>query len=163
MRIQDNVAGNIDNDGGSDFTVAGHLGVVIFRRNVSMHVASQVGSEGSIVVWTGANKGTYRNHKGLTTSKVILQGHVVVHPKADRDHVAISGVQTVEIHDGFCIAGNRAALGLDAPYGGKIKNGRECFYLPPLVSAYTGFKSSSRMRRGTARLTNKKIDHLGCR
>ncbi len=164
LLIEGNTATNIDLDGGSDFTVAGHLGVVILRDNHSTTNGIQAGQQGSIVVWSDENPahGIYTNPNGFTTNKVIIQDHGVNHPNADRDHVQISGAEVVEIRGSFLIVGNRTAFVFDSLFGGSIPNGSECFFQPQPVSQYGGFQSATKVKRGNTPLTNPQIDALFC-
>ncbi len=164
LLIEDNFATNIDNDGGSDFTVAGHLGVVIFRRNVSFQGPWQTGAQGSIVVYSddSPGHGVRLNANGYATNKVIVENHAVFAPNADRDHVMISGAEKVEIREAFYFIGNRTAFHFDAPYGGVIPNGDECFIMPPRVSVKDGFMSAFKAMRKAVPLSDVQLDALWC-
>lgn len=164
LLVEGNTATNVDLDGGSDFTVAGHLGVVIFRGNFSTTNGIQAGQQGSIVVWTDADPvhGIYTNANGYTTNKVIIQNHAVNHPNADRDHIAISGAEEVEIRNSFIISGNRTAFCFNSPFGGPIPCGSICFFQPAPVSQYTGFQSAIKVTINGAVLTDPQIDALHC-
>ncbi len=165
LLIAHNIATNIDGSGGSDFTVAGHLGVVIFRANVSLQGYWQTGSQGSVVVYTNENPahGVHLNANGYSTNKVIMQRHFVFAPNADRDHVTITGAEEVEVRDAFLIGGNRIAFYFDETlYGGSIPNGKVCFLLPPPVSNSQGFLSIGDVRRAGKFLSGPEIDALWC-
>ncbi|MFG0318303.1 MAG: hypothetical protein ACF8XB_13590 [Planctomycetota bacterium JB042] len=164
LLVEGNLATNVDGSGGSDFTVAGHLGTVIFRKNVSYQGAGQSGSQGSIVVYTDASPrhGAHLDDAGFSTTKVIVQGHTVVAPDADRDHVMLSGAATVEIRDGFLVVGSRTAFHFDSEYGGPVKNGSECFVTAGPASSHPGFMSALKVRRSKVVLSPMQIDALWC-
>ncbi len=164
LLVEGNLATNVDGSGGSDFTVAGHLGTVIFRNNVSYQGAGQSGSQGSIVVYTddSAEHGAHLSDAGYSTDRVIVQGHMVFAPDADRDHVMLSGVEEVEIRDGFLVIGSRTAFHFDAEFGGPVKNGTECFVTPVPASIHPGFMSALMVRRAKAVLAPMQIDALWC-
>jgi hypothetical protein len=92
---------------------------------------------------------------------VIIQDHTVNMPNGNRGHVMLEGIKTLEIRDGFSIAGNQAAFILDHT-GNAQPNGNECFMLSQPLSQYGGFQSAVKVRRGTTNLTNAQIDALWC-
>lgn len=164
LLIEGNLATYFDGSGGSDFSVAGHHGLVIFRHNVSYQGLGQTGSQGSIVVYTDdtAPHGAYFNDAGYSTTKVIIQGHIVYAPNADRDHVMISGAGEVEVRDEFLIFGSRTAFHFDTTYGGTVPNGSECFVSPVPTSIHPGFMSALKVRRAAVIQSTAQIDALWC-
>lgn len=139
--------------GGSGITVAGHLGCV------DIDDYEYKGDLGAVVFWSDTSKGLHLTPDGFTCPQAILKNIRVNSPNADRNHVAISGVGVVEIHD-FQINGGKTAFSFDDTFGGPIDNGEERFCLPPLVSQYAGFQSNGKVKRNNQPLSDQQIDAL---
>ena len=151
--------------GGSDFTLVGCRGLAAFV-DCESHGAQhgQLRSNGAIVAWTDKGHGAYLTPTGYSHRHVIVSGFKCDHPNANRNHAAFSGVEKLEILDGFEIKGNRTAICLDTPWGGGIDNGtveieRETAGAP--LSGHSGFQSGVKMSKGTRNLTNPEIDAYG--
>ncbi|MEE8459845.1 MAG: VCBS repeat-containing protein [Phycisphaerales bacterium] len=177
--IEDVTIHDLTGDGGSGITVAGFLGDVWIRDITAIDNGP---FQGVITVWTDAgwNHGAYLytgDDGGLYSQRsVTLEDIHVDLPQSDRDHVAISGVELVRIHD-FSIAGNRTAFSLDSVYGAAqlsnslcvidgvvarsnalIVNGTVDFYVERPLSQYGGWNSNGKIKVGTNTLSNAQID-----
>ncbi len=173
-------------DGGSGISVAGHLGDLVFRDIVAREDRSNAGSHGAIVVWTDADpaKGVYLytgdDGQLYSTRSVVIESVDVDLPRADRSHIAISGVEHVRIDD-FQIRGNRAAFSLDSSFGSplisgqaivdgnlvnldneQIDNGRVGFRAPCPLSDFTGFQSNISVKENMSVLSDNEIDTRWC-
>jgi hypothetical protein len=132
--------------GGSDFTIAGHLGVVKLIDCESIGNPNK--SSGAIVVWTDDDPkkgGAYLNKNGYSTKKIIIQNFTSLHNKADRDHVQIAGCEKVVL-DEFDITGNKTAISLGWKDSGGIQNGSYKVKVACPFAAYEGFNSWEKMR-----------------
>jgi len=173
-------------DGGSGISVAGHLGDLVFRDVVVRENRSNAGSHGGIVVWTDADpeKGVYLytgdDGQLYSTRSVLIESVDVDLPRADRAHVAISGVEHVRVDD-FQIRGNRAAFSFDNEFGSPtisglavvdgsprqlnnkhIDNGFVGFRVPCPLSGFMGFQSTISVMEDMGTLTSSQIDARWC-
>ncbi len=145
-------------DGGSGFTCVGHLG------DVNIDGLVYTGNLGAIVFWSNANDGLHTTPDGYATQALNLSNVYIDSPGADRAHIMISGVKTVNITD-FLITGNKIAFDFNSKYGGSIKNGTVNFTLSrgnhhSVLSQYPGFKSTYKIYKDQVKLTDNQIDTL---
>ncbi len=139
-------------------------GVIVVYTDASEHHGAYL--------YAGADAGLY------STRSVTIEDVYVDLPFPDRDHVAISGVEHVRIHD-FMIAGNRTAFVLDSSYGAPDMNNRLCvvdgvvtrtdglivngdveFFVPRPLSQYAGFQSAYKIKIWTNTLSDEQIDSM---
>jgi len=173
-------------DGGSGISVAGHLGDLIFRDIQVRENPANVGSHGAVVVWTDDDpqKGVYLytgdDGELYSTRSVLIESIDVDLPRADRSHVAISGVEHVRIDD-FQIRGNRTAFSFDSPFGSpvmsgpvivdgvlrnvhseRIDNGTVVYRTPCPLSQFVGFQSSISIQENMNLMSDSEIDLRWC-
>jgi len=142
-----NVLGNdVWAGGGSDFTIAGHLGIVLIEECQS--IGDPKKSSGAIAVWTDKDPkkgGAYLNKNGYSVDKIIIKDFIAIHPKSDRDHIQISGCERIVL-DGFDVTGNKTAISLGWNGSGGIHNGTYNVKTPCPFALYEGFNSWKKMR-----------------
>lgn len=157
---------NVWSQGGSDFTFAGiGEGTIYFMDNKSY--GSTNGSHGAFVCWSDAGHGLYLNENGYTTGGLVIRNFIVDHPNADRDHIAIAGVEHAILAN-WQVKGNRTALLLNSKYGGKIDNGYVGLYTRDgsLPSQSAGWQASNKVGKynfvtqQTKIFTNAEIDAM---
>ena len=173
-------------DGGSGITVAGHLGDVVFRNIQVREDPETKHSQGAIAVWTdnSRDKGTYlytgADGNFYSCPSVTIESLNIDLPHADRQHVAISGVENVFIEN-FQVSGNNAALVFDSPYGSatidgvanvdgqettlsgvKIVNGTIRFEEACPLSQYAGFQSRDKIVIGSTPMPDAEMDARWC-
>lgn len=157
---------NVGGQGGSDFTFAGiGPGTLWFFDNKS--IGAPTGSHGSFVCWSDKGHGLYVNKNGFSTGGLIIRNFIVNHPNADRDHMAIAGVEKVVITN-WNVTGNKTAIALNNKGTGNIDNGSVGLYVkggvPP--SQWSGWNSNVKMTKYNPQtdkktiLTNAQIDAL---
>ncbi len=157
LLFEDMTAYNVFGEGGSAFTVAGHLGALIFRN--CRVIEGPNGSHGAMAIWVddSPGHGAHFDADGFANGPVIIDDLRVYAPNADRNHVSISGARSLYV-DEFAIYGNRTAFlfkQLAWP------NGRIRFLVQDPVSQYPGFLTPWKIQwHATHNLTDAEIDAL---
>lgn len=149
------IATGVGGQGGSDFTFVGNgESPIYFVGNKSIDSV-----QGSFVHWTDKGHGVYLTSNGYSSSELIIHDFEVNCPSADREHMAIAGVENVIISD-WDITGNKPALVLNSPNGGGINNGTVGLYskIPPSQSP--GWKAYQKVKLGKSVLSDEQIDAL---
>lgn len=148
---------NVFGEGGYAFTIAGHLGGVIFRD--CRVIEGPNGSQGALVVWVDDSEphGAHLDGDGFATGPVILDNFRVYAPNADRSHVSISGARSVHI-DEFHIIGNQMAFRFRQK---EYPNGKIRFLVQDPVSSYPGFAAARKVQWSPGvDLSDAEIDSL---
>jgi len=148
---------NVKGDGGSAFTIAGHLGGIVLR-DCSV-IEGPNGSQGAVAIWVddSPEHGAHFDPDGYANGPVIIDGLFVFAPNADRNHVLITGSRGVHLHD-FSIIGNRTAFEFRQQ---AWPNGYVRCHLPDPVSRYPGFGSPWKMQWAFGwLLSDEEIDAL---
>lgn len=141
--------------GGSAVTVAGFLGSV-YLENLDIDT-----DLGAIVVYSNPNHGLLLNENGFTTDFVKLKNINIQAPNASRSHIALSGVEEIEVEAPFSIAGAHKAFNFNTQFGGGIDNGSKRFVgFPGLLSEYSGFISHTRIVDSGQVLSSAEINAL---
>lgn len=141
--------------GGSAVTVAGFLGAV-YLENLDIDT-----DLGAIVVYSEQNHGLLYNENGYTTDFVKMKNININAPNAARSHIAISGVEEVEVVSPFNITGANKAFNFNTQYGGGINNGSVKFFdFSGLLSDYAGFNSATRIMDSGQVLSDSEINAL---
>lgn len=144
-------------EGGSAFTVAGHLGGIVFRDCTVLEKPG--GSHGALAIWVddSPEHGAHFDSDGFANGPVILDNFRVWAPNADRSHLTISGARSVHV-DEFLIAGNRTAFEFRQL---AWPNGRVRFLVEDPVSGYRGWNTPRKVQWNEGRdLTDDEIDSL---
>ena len=85
----------------------------------------------------------------------------VTAPQAQRSHIAISGVEEVEVMAPFNVTGSSKAFNFNTQYGGGINNGSVKFLeFPSLLSDYSGFNSNIKIMDSGSALSDPEINSL---
>jgi hypothetical protein len=148
---------DVKGDGGSAFTVAGHLGGIVLR-DCSV-VEGPNGSQGAVAIYVddSPQHGAYLDAEGHGNGAVVIDGLTVWAPNADRNHVLVAGARALYVQR-FAVFGNRTAFEFRQ---GAWPNGLIRFSVPPPVSAYPGFGSPWKIQwTAGANLTDPQIDAL---
>ena len=141
--------------GGSAVTVAGFLGSVILEN---LDIDTDLGA---IVVYSNPNHGLLLNENGFTTDFVKLKNINIQSPNSSRSHIALSGVEEIEIEAPFAIVGSNKAFNFNSQFGGGIDNGSKRFIeFPGPLSDYSGFMSQTKIMDSLEVLSDAQINAL---